>query len=696
MSEKNKKRSENPPKIFTLDTETRGFFGEVFRVGFYTGEKYYAANTVKQLIPIIQRYAEKYDCHIFVHNLDYDLAKMAMEVVPKADLKNSIFINNNVTIFQTSLINGQTTEEPEIISQPIVFHDSLKLIPGALMNISRDFKIDVQKAKIDLTDHIFELGWALDDNGNPTKDREKYNKKLSEGYYFEHVDPLEPELNEYLKNDCMALYEIVKTLWELSGLPLEEFLKCPTTASLAMKVYQTNYPDDYEKAISTKYRGKWGEFLEKFVREAYYGGRTEVFTPELHGGHHYDVNSLYPYVMKVNKIPIGYPKHYRDGQAAMVFEAWQMFRQGGGFLEADIYIPEDLFIPPIPRKDQEGKQIFKKLIFPVGNVHGVWTFEEIQLALEMGGEIKKYYQAVYFERAEYIFRDFVLYFEKIKKNSDGAKKQFAKLMQNSLYGKFGMHRIRETMLPKEMAEKCEEKGYVYSYKSHPLIEGEEFIVAQIPSHAEYIQPHIAAYVTSLARIVLYRGLIAQYKKGAVNYCDTDSIACEAEMDEDMIDDKEYGKWKKESDILEGLFIQPKVYYEKHQEFLKDKNGDYVLDENGEKIHKETMRFKGVPKDIMETKINRGVYVDLLNQLKDLQRRKENGEKITKKMEDAVFEIYGKEENKKRIKFGTALKHGIPDFDEKQELGKRILLLNMQKRQMDYLRNTSKPHVVRDF
>jgi hypothetical protein len=690
-----KRKSENPPKIFTLDTETRGLFGDVFRVGFYTGEKYYSTNSVKQLIPIIQNYAKKYDCHIFVHNLDFDLAKMAMEVVPKADLKNSIFINNNVTIFQTSLIQGQIHEEQELKPCPVVFHDSLKLIPGSLSDICKDFKIEVGKAKIDLTEHILQLGWGLDDNGNPTNDPEKYNKSLSEGYYFEHVDPYEKELNEYLKNDCISLYEVVKTLWELSGLPLEEFLKCPTTASLAMKVYQVNYPDDYEKAISTKYKGKWGDFLEKFIREGYYGGRTEVFTPELYGGYHYDVNSLYPYVMKTHKIPIGYPKHFSDEQAETVFEAWRMFGQGTGFLECDIYIPEDLFIPPLPRKDQEGKQQFKKLIFPVGNVHGVWTFEELDLALEMGGEIKKYYQCVFFEKTDYIFRDFVLYFEKIKKNSDGAKRQFAKLMQNSLYGKFGMHRIRETMLPVEMIEKCEEKGYPYAYKSHPFIEGEQFIVAQIPSHAEYIQPHIAAYITSMARIVLYQGLMAQLKKGAVNYCDTDSIACEAEMDPDMIDDKEYGKWKKESEILEGIFIQPKVYYEKHKEFLKDKEGNIVHDENGNALHKETLRFKGVPKKYMKTHVNRGVYVELLERLKDLQRRIENGEKITKKMkEEAVYTIY--QNDKRRIKFGTAIKHGIDDFDREQELKKRILLLNMQKRQMDYLRNTSRPHVVKDF
>ncbi len=91
------------------------------------------------------------------------------------------------------------------------------------------------------------MGWALDAEGNPTDDPDKYDDRESQGNYFMKVDPFEPELNEYLRLDCVALYEIVTMLIDISGLPIHEFLKCPTTASLAMKVYQMNYPDDYEK-----------------------------------------------------------------------------------------------------------------------------------------------------------------------------------------------------------------------------------------------------------------------------------------------------------------------------------------------------------------------------------------------------------------------------------------------------------------
>lgn len=699
--ENKEKSASKPVKILTLDTETRGLFGEVFRVGLYDGNKFRATNTFKNLKTVLSQYTTKYDCHVFIHNLDFDIAKIAKDVLPEADLKDSIFINNVVTVFKTSVTGSQSTEENEIISEPITFHDSSKLVIGSLKKICKDFKIEQEKAKIDLKDHILKLGWALDADGNPTNDPEKYDDTKSQGNYFMKVDPFEPELNEYLRLDCISLYEIVTTLIEISGLPISEFLKCPTTASLAMKVYQTNYPDDYEKAISTTYgKTKWGTFLEDFVRSAYYGGRTEVFQSELNGGFHYDVNSLYPHVMKENPIPIGKPRHHTGDKARNVFKYWYNYKQGGGFLECDIHIPTDLHIPPLPHR------MHQKLCFPVGNLSGVWTFEEIELALEMGAKIHKIHQCIYFEKTDYIFKDFVSYFEEIKNTSDGAKRTFSKLMQNSLYGKFGMQRIRQTILPITEIENCEKKGYPYIELFNPIY-GQEFIEAAVPSSAPYIQPHIAAYVTSYARILLYRGLIKQLEKGAVAYCDTDSIACEKDFDEDMIDDREYGKWKLEGVLEEGLFIQPKTYYERYSDEIKEVDREINISPLSQKLFNypekikikeyhmvkgsEVMKFKGIPGAYIK-KLNRGVYFDILDRLKGIQTRLERGMKVSEK--EAYYRIYEKEQ--KRRKFATMLKMGASDFDLKQEVNKGILLTNIQKRIMDYVNNTSKPHIAEDF
>jgi hypothetical protein len=686
MSNKGKEKERRPVKIFTLDTETRGLFGDIFRVGLFDGHRYHASNTFKEIKNILSKYTIKYDCHVFIHNLDFDLSKMAKDLIPDANLTDSIFINNNVTVFSASINTTQSTEENDIIPQPVVFHDSNKIIMGSLKNICRDFKLDQEQAKIELKQHIINLGWAKNSKGQQIKDESEYHAFQSEGYYFKNVDPWEKELNEYLRMDCVSLYAVVQELIEISELNIHDFLSCPTTASLALRIFKKNYEADYKKATSTKYMGVQGKINEKFVRDSYCGGRTEVFKPYLPNGFHYDVNSLYPFVMKTFRLPYGKPKMLHKDEARKIFLYWLSFGQGAGFLKCDMYIPDNLNIPPLPLKRM------KKLIFPVGNVTGIWSFPEIKLALDMGCKIKKVKQCLYFEKTAFLFKNFIEKFELMKVMSEGAKQVFAKLMQNSLYGKFGMKRIRKSLMGFDQLEKCEQRFKEHKLRyvvlENPLVEGQKFIEAETESDKDYIQPHIAAYVTSLARTVLYNGLIMQSEKGEVGYCDTDSIACTAPMEDEIIHNKEYGKWKLESTILEGIFLQPKTYYEK----------GLVVKKDGSIEQEETRKFKGIPKSKMDN-ITKETYEAIFNKLIEMQKRIENGETIPK--DEHYFDLYDAPEEK-RIKFATNLKNPVLDengeitFDKIFRVTKRLNLLNMQKRQMDYVNNTSKPHKLMEF
>jgi hypothetical protein len=51
------------------------------------------------------------------------------------------------------------------------------------------------------------------------------------------------------------------------------------------------------------------------LRDAFYGGRTEVFTlfQKDQDISYFDVTSLYPYINKTGKIPIGHPEIVTDG-----------------------------------------------------------------------------------------------------------------------------------------------------------------------------------------------------------------------------------------------------------------------------------------------------------------------------------------------------------------------------------------------
>ena len=634
-------KDKKPLKIFTLDTETRGLFGNVFRIGLYDGEyqKYYVKNKFLDIFPILKFYAKKFDVHVYVHNLDFDLAKIAPE----------LFNNDTIYFSKSVFINGRVAV---LATETFTLHDSFMLLPSSLDKLSTDFELTVTH-KMDLTEYITRRGWAVYDKyGN-------YNKTKSLTNFFDKVSASDPVLNEYLKLDCISLYDILAKVIEISELSFYELIYTPTTASLAMKCFKKVFHEDYEKAVSTSWVGATGQYLEMFIRSGYYGGRTEVFTPVLENGFHYDINSLYPAEMMKNKFPIGVPVWYSDSrEAKQLYDIIKQTKEGGGFLYCRIYIPESMYIPPLPYKDVKGK-----LLFPVGNLEGVWTIPELEIAEKMGCEIVEYKELVYFSKMDYIFKDFVSHFAKIKMNSKGAKKQFAKLMQNSLYGKFGMKRVRPTLCDIDDTEKYLDKDYhVISYTQNLMnVRAVEYNTI---SYAKYIQPQIAAYVTAYGRITLLKGILRQLREGKVNYCDTDSIACESRMDDKKTDDKEYGKWKLEGIVEKGIYLQPKFYAEK------------ATDTKGTKA--DVIKSKGIPREILDTI----TFSDFEKWLDII---------ITGK--DAKIDIF--KDLPARKKFLTMLKDN-QHMNTKVSLSKSINLTLEQKRKMDYANNSTAPRVIHDF
>lgn len=635
MSKEIKKERQKSAKLLTLDTETRGLTGDAFRIGLFDGTTYYVANTFDEILDIFEQYKE-YECHVYIHNLDFDLGKIA----------NTLFTRDRVCFAKSIFINGNVVT---LHADSMILHDSLRLLPGTLEKLCKDFGL-TDNAKKDLSDVMKEQGYAVYNKDG------SFNKRKSLGNYFENVPADDPTLNEYLEFDCRSLHEILTIVMDIADIELETLVKCPTTASLAMRVFKEQYSESYDMVATHWYTGEWGQFLEEHVRLSYYGGRTEVFTPHMEKGFHYDVNSLYPYVMKIAKFPVGYPNLLKDGQAEKKWRYWKRRAIGGGVMWCRVDVPEDMYLPILPKRDPSGK-----LLFPVGKLEGVWTLPELLEAERNGCTIEAIYQMVYWEQMEYIFKEFVEHFEDLKKNSKGAKRTFAKLIQNSLYGKFGMNRKRTSYGDMRDRYELEEKDIPYRTHKHTSNGIKmEFIEYLSESKAMYIQPHIASYTTAYARILLYRGLKEQLAKGVIAYCDTDSIACAAEMDEGMIHDDDYGKWALEGRIEEGIFLQPKFYAERY--------------ENG----KEVIKAKGIPREKME-ELSFKNYQEWLQIMKDGEQER--------------IEIFNGLQSRK--KFSTTLK-ADEDFETQREMKKSINLLLEQKRIIDYEGNFTRPHARYDY
>ena len=84
--------------------------------------------------------------------------------------------------------------------------------------------------------------------------------------------------------------------------------KCPTLPSLAFKIFRTHFMDKNLKLPILV------NDIFKDINKSYYGGHVDMYIPENKPGeilNVYDVNSLYPYVMKQFKYPINLLGHFK-------------------------------------------------------------------------------------------------------------------------------------------------------------------------------------------------------------------------------------------------------------------------------------------------------------------------------------------------------------------------------------------------
>ena len=387
--------------------------------------------------------------------------------------------------------------------------DSISLLPFSLKELTNNFNVENKKGEFD-------------------------HKKIN----WKNWELLKSEWLPYLIADCKGLYQVLQIdeQWTIQRFNVS-YRRCVTIAQQAMQIFRQNF---LEIAIPTY------ESREKDIRRAYYGGRVEIFQLTGENLHYYDVNSLYPYVMKNFDMPVGIPvKNF-------CFTI-DMF----GIAYCEIETPQNIQIPVLPYK-QKTKQGYK-LVFPKGKFFGWYCTPELQKAQELGYKIKVFY-GYEFQR-EKLFTKYVDQLYEIKENATKGSVDFikSKLLMNSLYGKFGQHREKEqvVMFPKD------------TIGLEPLdFFGEmPFYMEKKVSKSKHILPAIAAFVTCYARLELYKVL----ESCEPLYCDTDSCVTAAPLPTSKL----LGDLKDEvpEGIEKAYFFLPKMYAyrdKKGNEFVKCK------------------------------------------------------------------------------------------------------------------------------
>src|ERR1700712_4979997 len=177
----------------------------------------------------------------------------------------------------------------------------------------------------------------------------------------------------------------------------------------------------------------------------------------------------------------------------------------------------------------------------------------------------KFIKGYTFDKAN-IFKEYVeeLYELKVNSSKDDPMYLIAKLLMNSLYGRFGMaddsesHVIVDDSQVAELHEKYEVSDAFSFDNGKSMITYQDRIENDImdTDNKLNISIGIAASITAYARIVM-----SKFKNNSeynLYYSDTDSIIIDKPLDNKYVG-KDIGLMKLENRLNEGVFIAPKVY-----------------------------------------------------------------------------------------------------------------------------------------
>lgn len=378
---------------------------------------------------------------------------------------------------------------------------------------------------------------------------------------------LRQKIEIYCLNDSLVLKEgFERYLKNMKKLLFINPLLCLSLPSLAMKLFLTSYYDLKKGQIENCSGNK-----EIFIRKSYKGGVVDVFKPHLIDGYHYDINSLYPYVMKEFEYPIG--------SGVFISSSDIDLNSFFGFLEVEVHCPASIKIPLLPKYDK-----FRGLICPTGSWKDIYFSEELKVAKTLGYTFKILRGVSYSKKKMFVDIIDNLYNIRIQYSKSSPINVILKLLMNSLYGRFGMKSfLPTTQLVNE--NEYNEIQAIYDVLDQTVL-NEKILVVYIKKpvlkklnlllklgllsekrynllkkeseNKLFFTPiQLASAITSYARIIIYK-----YKSDPNNeiyYSDTDSIFCKYPIHKRYLSNTKLGFMKNCGKVKEAYFIAPKIY-----------------------------------------------------------------------------------------------------------------------------------------
>lgn len=447
--------------------------------------------------------------------LDYLFKNGFTHITDKKDRKDKTFTTliSDMGMFYTIEVYFKVKSKHTIKA---TFIDSLKIIPFSVSGIAKSFGLPISKLELD------------------------YNKPRELG----HI--LTDEEKDYIKNDVKIVAMALKVLFD-------EGLTSITSASNALK--------DYKKGFKEK---KFNELfpvlpyiIDQDIRQAYKGGFTylnDIYKEvDVSEGEVLDVNSLYPSRMRYELLPVGHAIPY-DGR----YEYDKDYPLYIQMITCSFEIKENM----IPTIQIKGSYFLDNEYLKSSNgdiVCLVLSNIDLELFLEHYNVYDlEYIRGYKFKGMHGLFDDYIDKWteRKIKATKEGNKGQraLAKLMLNSLYGKFATGKEIQSKIPY-----LDEDGLIkFNLSDIEMVDG-----LYLP---------IGIFITAYARNITIRTSqaiksysIEKYGKDLYCYSDTDSVHTLLPIEELTkfceIDDVKLGAWKHESHFTKARFIRQKCYLE---------------------------------------------------------------------------------------------------------------------------------------
>ena len=389
------------------------------------------------------------------------------------------------------------------------FYDSLKKLPFKVAVIAKAFELQQSKGSID------------------------YKADRPRGY------EMTPEEKEYIITDCQIVAEALK-------IQLAQGLTKMTNASDALNGYKVIIGNRFEKWFPVL-----PVELDLDIRRAYKGGFVYLNPKHRNArglqGITLDVNSLYPSVMYYSLLPYGYPMYFEgkpepdEKYPLYIVHLKTRFELKPGHL------------PTVQLKNNRRYVETEYLTTSRVKVGRDWEDEPVEMWLTKVDyelmvdhyelEDLEFINGFKFKGAVGMFKDYIDHWMHIKETTTGALRQLAKLMLNSLYGKFATNPKARKKIP-YLAD-----DNVVRYKYGEYEEREPVYTA------------MGAFITAYAREKTIRSGQAVFDRFI--YADTDSLHLIGQEPPEGLEihPTHLGAWKNEGAFSDSKFLRAKTYME---------------------------------------------------------------------------------------------------------------------------------------